>query len=130
LFKSYKKDFADGEQKRDFVYVTDCVDIILWMLYHPSVSGLFNIGTGIAHTFKDIVRIILHVTNLDIPITYIDMPENIRIQYQYYTQANIEKLRNVGYTKPMTSLELGIKKYINDFLINKEKTFEYEPHYI
>ena len=116
LFKSYKPEYENGGQLRDFVWVADIVSVILWLLEHPHVSGLFNIGSGEARSFADLARAVWKAMNKMPKIEYIDMPEGLRQQYQYYTQANIKKLREAGYTNPMTALEDGIEIYVRDFL--------------
>lgn len=129
LFKSYRDGCPDGQQKRDFVFVQDCVDVIMWMLDHPDVSGIFNVGTGHARSFKDVADLVIKYSGKDSTVTFIDMPEQLKEYYQYFTQADIQKLRNVGYQKPMTTLEDGIRIYINEYLKTRNK-FRYEPDYI
>jgi len=116
LFKSYNPDYQDGGQLRDFVWVGDIIEIILWLLDQPQVSGLFNVGSGEARSFTDLALAVGQPMEKTPNISYIDMPENLRKQYQYYTQANISKLRAAGYTKNMTSLENGVGIYVRDFL--------------
>ena len=123
LFKSYNKDYKDGWQLRDFVYVKDVVDVIIWFLQNPKISGLFNVGTGKARSFYELAKSTWNALGLEEKVEYIDMPENIRDRYQYYTQANINKLRSVGYTKEMTSLEDGVRDYVVNYL-NKEDCYE------
>ena len=113
LFKSYHTAYRDGEQQRDFVYVDDCVDVILWMLAHSSVKGLFNVGTGQARTFIDIANIInSHFDNIA-DIEFIEMPLALQRHNQYHTCADISKLRMVGYKNTFHTIEEGINKYIN-----------------
>ena len=119
LFKSHRKDYLDGEQLRDFIYVEDVIDIIIWLLKKEKINGIFNIGTGEPKSFKDIASLVFKFCNKEKKITYIDMPKNIRSQYQYFTKANMSKLRKHGYKKEFTSLERGIKSYINNYLLNK-----------
>ena len=116
LFKSYHPDYADGQQLRDFVWVGDVVDVILWLLRHPKVSGLFNVGTGEARSFYDLAAATWAALGKAPQITYIDMPESLRSKYQYYTKANLDKLRAAGYTAPMTSLEEGVRRYVQGYL--------------
>ncbi len=116
LFKSHHPDYKDGGQLRDFVYVKDCVDVMLWLLENPSVSGLFNVGTGTARTFKDLAKATFAALEKPEKIEYIPTPEQIREKYQYYTCANMEKLRQAGYDKPFTSLEKGIQDYVQSYL--------------
>lgn len=116
LFKSYHPDYADGWQLRDFVWVGDVADVILWMLEHREVSGLFNVGTGEARSFHDLAAATWAALGKEPQIVYIDMPETLRDKYQYFTQANLAKLRAAGYTAPMTSLEEGVRCYVQDYL--------------
>lgn len=122
LFKSYNKDYADGQQLRDFVWVGDIVDVIIWMLKNPHVSGLFNVGAGEARSFYDLAKATWDAMGKKAQIGYKEMPEELKGKYQYYTKANISKLRSVGYTKPMTQLEEGIRQYVQDYL-NKEDSY-------
>jgi ADP-L-glycero-D-manno-heptose 6-epimerase len=116
LFKSHHPDYEDGGQLRDFVWVGDCVDVMIWLYENPSVNGLFNIGTGKARSFKDLATSTFKANGKEPKINYIDMPESLRDKYQYYTQAEMSKLREAGYTKPFTELEDGITKYVKDYL--------------
>lgn len=116
LFKSHNPDYEDGGQLRDFVWVGDCVDIVMWLLDNPSVSGLFNCGSGKARSFLDLTSAVYKSLNAKLDITYVPTPEAIRDKYQYYTQANMTKLREAGYDKPATTLEDGIAMYVRDFL--------------
>lgn len=116
LFKSYKPEYKNGEQCRDFVWIQDCVNVVLWMIKHPKVSGIYNVGSGSPRTFNDVANIISLILKKECTIEYVEMPEGLKEQYQYYTQADISKLRSVGYNIPMTSLEDGISFYIRDFL--------------
>ena len=118
LFKSYNIDFKNGEQKRDFIYVKDCVKVLMWFMEHTNKSGLFNVGTGEARTFNALVSNVYKNMNKNININYIDMPKSIKNQYQYITKADLANLRSIGYTFPFTSLEDGIKDYINNHLMN------------
>ena len=116
LFKSYNPDYKDGEQLRDFVWVGDIVDVVLWFLDHPEVSGLFNVGSGEARSFYDLAKATWTAVGLPAKIGFKEMPESLRKQYQYYTKANLTKLRNVGYDKPMTRLEEGVRLYVQNYL--------------
>ncbi|MBN9565105.1 MAG: ADP-glyceromanno-heptose 6-epimerase [Alphaproteobacteria bacterium] len=120
LFKSYHPSYTDGGQLRDFVYVADCVKIMLWLFANPHISGLFNVGTGKARSFQDLASEVFKALNLAPNIEFIDMPETLKDKYQYYTQANIDKLLAAGYTTPMTSLEEGIKEYVQTYLTNDD----------
>lgn len=116
LFRSYRPDVPHGGQKRDFVYVRDCVDVVLWMLDHPGINGLFNLGTGEARSFEDLARALFAALRRPAAIEYIDMPEIIRPNYQYFTQANMERLRQAGYDRPFTSLTDGVREYVERYL--------------
>ena len=120
LFRSHNPDYKDGEQIRDFIYVKDVVNICVWLMENQPQSGLYNTGTGKARTFLALVRAIY--STLDIPenINFIDTPIDIRDKYQYFTEANMQKLRAAGYEKPMYSLEEGVKEYVNDFLLGNK----------
>lgn len=112
LFKSYREEHKDGEQKRDFIYVDDIADVILFFLDHPEQSGIFNVGTGHARTFLDLAHGLFQTFGKKQNIEFIDMPDGLNKQYQYITEADIASLRRAGYTKELTSLEEGIKKYV------------------
>ncbi len=116
LFKSYKSEYADGEQMRDFLYVKDAVDMTLFFLDKPNLSGLFNIGTGKARTWNDLVKVACGAMGKLPKIEYIDMPDSIRNQYQYFTEADITKLRQAGYDKQPMSLEDAIVDYVQNYL--------------
>lgn len=113
LFKSYHLDYADGGQLRDFVWVGDCVDIVLWLLDHPDVNGLYNVGSGKARSFADLARAVYTAAGKEPLLAFRDMPEELRERYQYFTEARLDKLRAVGYAAPMTTLEDGIKHYVS-----------------
>jgi ADP-L-glycero-D-manno-heptose 6-epimerase len=108
-------DYADGEQKRDFVYVKDAVDVTLSFLEHRNIGGLFNCGTGIARTWKDLANAVFAAMKLPPQIEFIEMPETLRDKYQYFTQADMLKLRSTGYTRPFTSLEDAVADYIQSY---------------
>jgi len=116
LFKSHRKDFPDGGQKRDFIWVGDCVDVMLWLYGQPATNGLFNCGTGQARSFEDLALAVFAAAGKESKIAYIDMPAEIRDRYQYFTEAKMERLRAAGYTKPFTPLEEGVARYVRDFL--------------
>ena len=121
LFRSHRSDVPDGGQKRDFVYVADCVDVMLWLLEHPEVNGLFNLGTGHARSFDDLARAMFTALQQPPNITYIDTPLAIRPNYQYFTEASMERLRQAGYTKPFTSLADGVREYIGRYLSQPDR---------
>ena len=117
LFKSHNKNYKNGEQLRDFIYVKDVISIIEWFIDNPKLNGLFNVGTGIPRSFNDIAKAVFANSNKREKINYIDTPSKIRCQYQYFTKANIKKLRDLGYKNDFFSLEDGIKDYIIKNLI-------------
>jgi ADP-L-glycero-D-manno-heptose 6-epimerase len=116
LFKSHRPGVGDGEQRRDFIYVDDAVAVVRWLMETPSVSGIFNVGTGKARSFRDLISALFRALGLEPKIEYIDMPENIRGQYQYFTEAKVENLLRAGYNAGFTSLEDGVKSYVAKFL--------------
>ena len=124
LFKSHKEGFEDGKQLRDFVYVKDVVKVIGWMMNEYSaaaqnthlLSGIYNLGTGTARTFEDLVKATFAGLDLEPNIRFIDMPEDIREKYQYFTEANMQKLRDAGYTNDFYSLEEGVDDYVRNYL--------------
>lgn len=116
LFQSDRPDIADGQQKRDFIWVGDVVNVLLWLLEHPSVSGLFNCGTGQARTYEALARAVCAAAGRPAEIDYIPMPESLKGQYQSFTQADMSALYEAGYTASFTSLEEGISRYIGEYL--------------
>ncbi len=120
LFKSPHPDYEDGGQLRDFVYVGDCVDVMLWLYDHSDVSGLFNVGSGKARSFKDLAESVFTAAGKEPKINYIDMPQELQGKYQYFTQADMSKLRAAGYDKPMTELEEGVRQYVQDFMATED----------
>ncbi len=116
LFKSYHRDYKDGGQLRDFVYVRDCVDVVMWFLDNKDKSGLFNVGTGKARSFADLAKATFAAAKKEPKIQFIDMPETLKPKYQYFTQADMGKLRAAGYTKPFTELEDGIADYVGAYM--------------
>lgn len=116
LFKSHNKNYKDGEQLRDFIYVKDVVRVISWFINNPNKNGLFNVGSGLPRSFKDVTNAVFRNFNYPKKITYIKTPENIRNQYQYFTKAEMSKLRKVGFKDKFLSLEDGINDYINNYL--------------
>lgn len=116
LFKSECKEYKDGEQLRDFVYVKDVSDVVLWMLDHEEVNGLFNVGTGRAQSFKELAEAVFRAVNREPNIRYIDMPENIMDTYQYFTKAEISKLRDVGYSREFMDVSSGVRDYVYNHL--------------
>ena len=116
LFRSHHPDYADGGQLRDFIWVEDVVDVMLWLYSRPEVSGLFNVGTGKARSFVDLAGAVCRAAGRASDITYVDIPLNIRRNYQYFTEAQTARLREAGYTAKFTELENGITRYVRDFL--------------
>lgn len=116
LFRSHRPDFKDGEQLRDFVYVKDLTEVILFLMREKPASGLYNLGTGKARTFIDLAKATFAALDKEAVIEFVDTPEDIRDKYQYFTQANMEKLRNAGYKKAFTSLEDGVDDYVRNYL--------------
>jgi ADP-L-glycero-D-manno-heptose 6-epimerase len=123
LFKSYNQDYPHGGQKRDFVYVRDCTQVIRWFIENPDKSGLFNLGTGEARTFEDLARAAFTALGKEPQISYVDMPEEIKGKYQYFTEAKMTKLRDVGYREPFRSLEEGITDYVQTYLMQADPYF-------
>lgn len=123
LFRSHNARYPDGGQMRDFVYVGDCVRVVRWLLDNPSVSGLFNLGTGEARTFLDLTKAVFAALNRAPAIEYVDTPADIRDRYQYFTQARMERLRAAGYTAPFTCLEDGVGHYVRDYLSKDDPYF-------
>lgn len=116
LFRSHHPDYRDGEQQRDFIYVRDVVDVLYFFLREKPNSGIFNLGTGHARTFLDLTKAVFHAMDKEEAIDFIDTPVDIRDTYQYFTQANMEKMRQAGYAQPFTSLEAGVADYVKNYL--------------
>jgi ADP-L-glycero-D-manno-heptose 6-epimerase len=116
LFKSHREGIADGDQRRDFIYVDDVVRVMMWLLATPSVSGLFNVGTGQARSFKDMMLAAYAALGTRPNIEYIDMPVTIRDSYQYFTQSDVDRLRRAGYNGGFTALEDAVSLYVKGFL--------------
>jgi ADP-L-glycero-D-manno-heptose 6-epimerase len=122
LFKSYKKEYEDGGQMRDFVYVKDCVNVMWWLLKNPKTNGIFNLGTGKARTWNDLIKAVFTAMKKKPNIEYIAMPEALRNQYQYFTQAEMKKLKTAGCPVKFSSLEDSVRNYVVNYL---QKT---DPH--
>jgi ADP-L-glycero-D-manno-heptose 6-epimerase len=116
LFKSHRDGIADGDQRRDFIYVDDVVRVMLWLLATPQVSGLFNVGTGQARSFKDLILAAYAALGAPAQIEYVEMPETIRNSYQYFTQSKVDRLRSAGYNGGFARLEDAVALYVKDFL--------------
>jgi len=121
LFKSHRPDYVDGGQVRDFIWVGDCIKIMMWLFENPKVNGLFNVGTGKARSFADLARAVYAAAGKEPQIAFRDMPEELRDRYQYFTQANMAKLRAAGYDAPMTDLEEGVRLYVQDYLSQADR---------
>lgn len=121
LFRSDREGIADGQQSRDFVYVKDCTRAIVWLLQNPEVSGLFNIGTGEARSFYDLVSAIGAALDTSVDIQFIDMPEELKGKYQYYTRAEMGKLTEAGFETAFQSLEEGVRDYVQAYLDQEDR---------
>jgi len=119
LFKSHRPDFKDGQQLRDFIYVEDVAKVCHWLMDNNVPSGLYNLGTGKARSFEDLAKATFAAMGKAPLIEYIDMPEDIRDKYQYFTEANMSKLKNSGYTEEFYSLEEGVSDYVRNYLLQK-----------
>ena len=116
LFKSYKKEYKDGEQMRDFVYVKDCVNVMWWLFKNPKTNGIFNLGTGKARTWNDLIKAVFTAMKKNTNIEYIAMPESLRNQYQYFTEAEMSKLKKAGCPIKFSSLEDSVHDYVTKYL--------------
>jgi ADP-L-glycero-D-manno-heptose 6-epimerase len=117
LFRSHNADYQDGGQMRDFVYVKDVLEVCIYFMHHRRNSGIYNLGTGQARTFYDLGKNTFIALNKTTAIEFIDTPEDIREKYQYFTEAKMAKLRSIGYNLPFTSLEDGVKDYVENYLV-------------
>jgi ADP-L-glycero-D-manno-heptose 6-epimerase len=120
LFKSARADVADGEQKRDFVYVRDAAEVVAWLTASPAVNGVFNLGSGAARSFKDLATAAFSAASREPAIEYVDAPPAVARHYQYFTEADMTRLRAAGYTAPMTSLEDGVADYVRTYLASED----------
>jgi ADP-L-glycero-D-manno-heptose 6-epimerase len=121
LFKSYRKEYKDGEQERDFLYVKDAVSMTLFFMTNPNIGGIFNIGSGKARNWNDLAKCIFKAMKREPQIEYVSMPEKIIQQYQYHTCADIKKIFDSGYIKPIKSLEEGITDYVRNYLLANKR---------
>lgn len=119
LFRSHRPDFGDGLQLRDFIYVKDVIDVLFFLMEHPGHSGIYNLGTGKARTFLDLATAVFTALDREPAIDFTDIPPDIREKYQYFTEAEMTKLRSIGYSKPFTSLEDAIGEYVQAYLMTK-----------
>ena len=117
LFKSRNKNYKDGEQKRDFIYIKDAVDMTLFFMDHKNKNGLYNVGSGKARTWNDLVTALFNALDKPVNIGYIDLPEYLADKYQYFTEAKLHKIKKAGYTKNISSLEEGITDYVKNYLV-------------
>jgi ADP-L-glycero-D-manno-heptose 6-epimerase len=120
LFRSHRADVPDGGQSRDFVWVDDCVAVMEWLLDHPGVGGLFNVGSGRARSFLDLARAVFSAMGKDFQVAWSDTPAALRDRYQYFTEAKLARLRAAGYDRAATPLEEGVRRYVQDFLIQED----------
>lgn len=123
LFKSCNPDYEDGGQLRDFVYVKDICSVISFLLKNPQISGLFNVGTGCAQSFRELAEATFHALGMEPNIVYIDMPEKLRGKYQYYTQADMTLLTTVGYPRDFLNVESGVRDYVKNHLAKDYLTY-------
>ncbi|RMG41056.1 MAG: ADP-glyceromanno-heptose 6-epimerase [Candidatus Dadabacteria bacterium] len=121
LFKSYQLEYRDGEQMRDFIYVKDCADVIWWLINNPRINGIFNLGTGTARTWLDLATAVFAAMGKKPKIDFIDMPSELRNQYQYFTEAKMDKLRSSGYERNFHSLEEGVLDYVKNYLMTSDR---------
>jgi len=119
LFRSHNPEYKDGEQIRDFVYIKDVIEVLYFLMHHRKDSGIYNLGTGKARTFLDLVKNTFRSMNIAENISFIDTPIDIRDKYQYFTEAKMEKLRKIGYTREFYSLEAGVEDYVKNYLTDK-----------
>ena len=120
LFRSHKEGYEDGEQLRDFIYVKDVIAVCYWLMEHQPASAIYNLGTGQARSFNDLVKSTFAGLDMQPSIEYIDMPADIRDKYQYFTEANMDKLRKAGYKDEFYSLEKGVGDYVRNYLAKNE----------
>lgn len=121
LFKSYHPDYKDGEQKRDFVYVKDCCNVMSWFLQHPFTNGIFNVGSGKASSWNELIQAVFAAVSKPANIRYIEMPEALKGQYQYFSEAPMKKLASAGYTQPFSPLKRGVADYVKQHLLKSDK---------
>ena len=120
LFRSHNPGYKDGEQLRDFIYVKDIIDVLFFLMNHKHDAGIYNLGTGHARTFLDLVNAVFASLSIPSKIEFIDTPVDIRDKYQYFTEANMQKLRRIGYSKLFYTLEEGITEYVQGYLSNEK----------
>lgn len=123
LFRSHNPEFKDGEQMRDFIYVKDLIEVCVFLMHHRKDSGIYNLGSGKARTFVDLVKSVFKALNQKADIEFIDTPADIRDKYQYFTEANMSKLKSIGYNKPFHTLEQGTEDYVKNYLTDGLKYY-------
>jgi ADP-L-glycero-D-manno-heptose 6-epimerase len=121
LFRSHREGVSDGGQRRDFIYVADCVQVLLWLLANPKVNGIFNLGTGKAHSFAELATALFAAVGKPPRLAYVDTPLEIRPNYQYFTEARMDRLRALGYTRPFMTLEDGVRDYVQRYLSQPDR---------
>lgn len=120
LFRSHNPNYKDGEQMRDFVYVKDVVNVCYFLMRHRKDSGIYNLGSGKARTFLDLTKAVFKAAGKDENISFVDTPEDIREKYQYFTEADMHKLKSIGYQTPFHSLEEGVREYVKNYLVHRQ----------
>ncbi len=120
LFRSHREDVRDGEQKRDFIFVDDIAEVMLFFMENQNNPGIYNVGTGKARSYLDLTRAVFESMHMNPEIQFVDTPKDIQSRYQYFTEADIQKLREIGYYKPFTDLEAGVDEYVSNFLLPEE----------
>jgi ADP-L-glycero-D-manno-heptose 6-epimerase len=125
LFRSHRPDYADGEQQRDFIYVKDIAELLYFFFEQKPASGIYNAGSGKAETFLSLAYSVFEALNKKPSIHFMDIPEDIRNTYQYFTEADMEKVHAVGYNKPFTPLKEGIKEYVCEYLVQRKNVLHF-----
>jgi ADP-L-glycero-D-manno-heptose 6-epimerase len=120
LFRSHNPKFKDGEQMRDFIYVKDVLEACIFLMHHRKNSGIYNLGSGKARSFLDLTKAVFKAMNTEEKITFIDTPADIREKYQYFTEANMTKLRSIGFDHKFYTLEEGIQDYVKNYLVPRK----------
>ena len=120
LFKSYKKEYPNGGQKRDFIYIKDVVDVMIWFYQHPKIKGIYNLGRGVAQSWNELADALFKAMGKPTNIEYIEMPDSIKNQYQYFTEADLKKLKAAGCPAKFKDLEPGVRDYIRNYLLKKD----------
>ena len=120
LFKSYLKGCPDRGQKRDFIYVKDVVDAMMWFYQHPKIKGIYNLGRGVAQSWNDLAEALFRAMGKPVNIEYIEMPDSIKNQYQYFTEADLGKLKNTGCPSRFMDLNAGVKDYVQNHLLKSD----------